>query len=241
MFEALKKMVSNKVAELSDATLHEDVYSAQDLLLNEANKILNEPARYDKERLEILEKLSSLGFSNAEQVKEFRDIQRERKKCEYLKGVIERYQQKYPNNKFINEDAVTIICEKYNLYLCMAKDYIGEIPENNQKEIVNFKFNEVDYRTPDQLYSFNEYSYTEIYRSMMKPQSENKHREWIPATNVLIVAPEKKINMKGKEKKGHKIVLKDPIVLQPVKGGYLIVSSWGMEASDPIVLNPKHN
>ncbi len=33
----------------------------------------------------------------------------------------------------------------------------------------------------------------------------------------------------------------DPIVLQPIAGGYLVVSKWGDEASDPIVVNEKMN
>jgi hypothetical protein len=33
----------------------------------------------------------------------------------------------------------------------------------------------------------------------------------------------------------------DPVVLQPVKGGYLIVTAWGDEASDPEVINGKLN
>jgi len=33
----------------------------------------------------------------------------------------------------------------------------------------------------------------------------------------------------------------DPVVIQPVHDGYLIVSAWGNEASDPIVVNPLMN
>lgn len=33
----------------------------------------------------------------------------------------------------------------------------------------------------------------------------------------------------------------DPVVLQPVKGGFLIVCAWGEEASDEIVVNEKMN
>ena len=43
---------------------------------------------------------------------------------------------------------------------------------------------------------------------------------------------------------GYKLVKKhipDPVVLQPVKGGYLIITAWGDEASDPLVINPLMN
>ena len=33
----------------------------------------------------------------------------------------------------------------------------------------------------------------------------------------------------------------DPVVLQRVVGGYLILSAWGPEASDPIVVNEINN
>lgn len=36
-------------------------------------------------------------------------------------------------------------------------------------------------------------------------------------------------------------VIQDPIVSQPVRGGYLIVSAWGDEASDPDVVNQLFN
>lgn len=46
----------------------------------------------------------------------------------------------------------------------------------------------------------------------------------------------------GKELKGYKIQdIPDPVVLQPVNGGYLIICAWGDEASDEIVVNEKMN
>jgi len=37
------------------------------------------------------------------------------------------------------------------------------------------------------------------------------------------------------------VVIPDPVVLQPVKGGYFIVTAWGDEASDEIVVNSIQN
>lgn len=54
------------------------------------------------------------------------------------------------------------------------------------------------------------------------------------------MAPEHKLETKGNMKKGH-ILLNDPIVLQPVHHGYLIVTSWGFEAADPAIANPINN
>jgi hypothetical protein len=58
-----------------------------------------------------------------------------------------------------------------------------------------------------------------------------------------ICAPEKDFDMRNLIRSGHKLELHipDPIVLQPVKGGYLVVSKWGLEASDELVVNQKMN
>lgn len=64
---------------------------------------------------------------------------------------------------------------------------------------------------------------------------------------LLICAPKKDMNLKGLEKIGAiftsftAITVPDPVVLQPCKGGYLIVTAWGDEASDELVVNQKLN
>ena len=41
---------------------------------------------------------------------------------------------------------------------------------------------------------------------------------------------------------GYKLeIIPDPVVLQPVKAGYLIVTAWGDEASDEMTVNSNHN
>lgn len=53
------------------------------------------------------------------------------------------------------------------------------------------------------------------------------------------------MDIKGLElTEGYKLEKKfipDPVVLQPVKGGYLILTAWGDEASDPLVVNQNFN
>lgn len=61
-----------------------------------------------------------------------------------------------------------------------------------------------------------------------------------------ICAPVKDMDISGLEltegyKLTRKIEIPDPVVLQPVKGGYLIVTAWGDEASDPLVVNENFN
>lgn len=69
----------------------------------------------------------------------------------------------------------------------------------------------------------------------------------IETREMQICCPEKDAEISGLKKIGsffHSVTtvhVPDPVVLQPVKGGYLIVTAWGDEASDPIVVNPVNN
>lgn len=63
-----------------------------------------------------------------------------------------------------------------------------------------------------------------------------------PKSLIKICAPLKDMDTKGMTLVGTRLVeFKDPIVLQPVKGGYLVLASWGDEASDENVVNEKFN
>lgn len=63
--------------------------------------------------------------------------------------------------------------------------------------------------------------------------------------DLKICAPVKDMDISDLQlEEGYKLVKKhipDPVVLQPVKGGYLIITAWGDEASDPLVINPLMN
>lgn len=64
---------------------------------------------------------------------------------------------------------------------------------------------------------------------------------------MLICAPKKDLDLKGLKKIGAiftsftTITVPDPVVLQPCKGGYLIITAWGDEASDELVVNQNQN
>jgi len=67
----------------------------------------------------------------------------------------------------------------------------------------------------------------------------------INSKKLMICAPIKDMDIRGLElKEGYKLEKKhipDPVVLQPVRGGYLILTAWGDEASDPLVVNQINN
>lgn len=60
-----------------------------------------------------------------------------------------------------------------------------------------------------------------------------------------ICAPLKDMDTSGMEVKGHnlvKIEVPDPVVLERTSSGlWRIITAWGLEASDPLVINPKMN
>ena len=199
--------------------IHNEVYSAHDLLLNEAKKVLETPI--DESKVEDYQNLIKLGFNNEKNISSFKEEMRKIEESKKMKSTIEYYSFKYPFNKFINEESVIRICNKYSLLLTNVDRFIGSIPERNQKEIINFKVDKIDL-----LHSYS------------------KESEYVAGTTLLIIATKDQLNMKNARVQGHKlvdIVKEDPIVLQPVKNGYLIVSAWGVEASDKEVQNPRFN
>ena len=199
--------------------IHNEVYSAHDLLLKEAKAVLDTPI--DESKVEDYQKLINLGFNNEKNIKKYKKEISLIEESKRLKTKIEYYSFKYPFNKFINEDSIVKICQRYSLILTTVDRFIGGIPEKNQKEIINFKVDKIDL-----------------------PHSYSKESEYVGGTTLLIVATKDQLNMKNARVQGHKlvdIVKEDPIVLQPVKDGYLIVSAWGVEASDKEVQNPRFN
>lgn len=199
--------------------IHNEVYSAHDLLLNEAKSVLETPI--DESKVQDYQNLINLGFNNEKNISNYKEEIKKIEESKKIKSNIEYYSFKYPFNKFINEDSVIRICDKYGLLLTNVDRFIGGIPEKNQKEIINFKIDKIDL-----------------------PYSYNKESEYTIGTGLLIIATKDQLNMKNARVQGHKlvdIVKEDPIVLQPVKNGYLIVSAWGIEASDKEVQNPRFN
>jgi hypothetical protein len=244
-----------------DEILHKEVYSTQELLLREAERIINEPSKYDEEKHQRLLKLHQMGFKGVEEVKELKEIDDEIHFQKQLKETIEYYSKHYPLYRFITVDAVAKVCETYGLLLVDIQHYIGEIPEKNQKELVNFKVRRGDTRAPKETYGWddprrygsNEYDNAHIAAG--KQHNKDYEEEMIGGRDLLIIAPAKKIDLKNMEVHGHIVTEKatDPIILQCVESigfsygsrkiasGYLIATSWGLEASDENVTNAIHN
>lgn len=206
--------------------LFNEVYSAHDLLIAKSNEGLKDCNFSDEER-QRLTALTNLGFNQTKEVKHLLAT----KNMEGKRAALEYYRQEYPLNRFIDSKTVKAICEKYALVLAAAARYTADIPVKNQREIVNFKVKRKD------ISKDHDPRYPTIY--LIYDDLENNEK--VAANGLMIMAPENKIDMQGYTLMGRVVVKDDPIVLQPVRFGYLIVSSWGLEASDPAVTNAINN
>lgn len=232
--------------ETIEQQLHSEINSVQELLLMEAKRILEKV--YSADEIKTLEDLALLGFKNSKEYREYKDWEKAKN--------VTKYAEAYPMHKFITEGAVKKICKKYGLLLADVGDYKSDIPFENQKAIVNFRVRKDDINTgylglidwgkmmmPRMIYrnGMIDLDYGTTDEVVITPAKTVEDSKYTKATNLKIIAPPSKLKMTGKKIKGHCLIDKDPIVLQPVKDGYLIVTAWGFEAKDPEVQNPRHN
>jgi tetratricopeptide (TPR) repeat protein len=224
-----------------DVQIYNDVYSAQEILLQEAKSILEKAIDVNQEKYVLLEEMNRLGFANAEEVKAFTEYKQKMQKQKDISEAIKYYKETYPFNKFINEESVDVICKKYGLVLSTVDNYIAEIPLKNQKEIISFRVKEKDVRIPYEAFR----NFRPRLMSLRYPMSvdfinEKEVDNMVCGKDLLIIAPKHKFK-KGLVQEGNVLKIDDPIVLQPVKHGYCIVSSWGLEAGDELVVNEINN
>ncbi len=225
--------------------IHNSFNGAADSALQEANRILGNSKPIESH----IDTLEQLGFTN---VKSVVQASRKRAQINLLKEqaeLISHFQQNYPMYKYIQEEQVGEICRKYGLVMGEVNRYIGEVPKKNIEEIAKFKKDGI--KEEDRKYltttwvGTKECSYKEyIHRQAVSSAVWSNYRvyEWMEDNKYKICAPISDMNMEGAQIKGHKIMdIPDPVVLYPVREGYLIISAWGPEASDESVVNHKMN
>lgn len=255
MFTFLK---SKKSVIKTIEAIHNEFDNAGQRLLEEAKEILS-----GKELNEKGERLKKLGFTGAKAVVRNREISEHNDKVakeneERKKSAkwVEYYAQWYPLHKFITKDIVKQICDKYNLYCGPVASYKADVPLKNIAEMEQFKLRKEDMKIEtglDRWYSLQfmgsignifgfpmpefRSAYNHLTTEQYQKLKEEKH---YIKDSFEICAPEKDFDMTRMTKKG-RFLIPDPIVLQPVPGGYLIVTKWGLEASDELVVNDKQN
>lgn len=280
-----KPQTTNEIIE----EIHDTFYTEVDRLLADA-KILK-PLDTDKQDLiDKSARLKSLGFTNTTEVssseseiKRLKDLETENTIKDNLREAINYFSFKYPQYKFITEESVRKICEKYNLVYSEVSNYVGEVPDANLEHIENFKIDEADEcylkivnfrgligmrsdflgvgnNRDINAISFADYKEAitptpfdlndDLYsqKRALRLQMSNHFSESYDKASLEICAPIKDFKkelMELKDFKLSKIEIPDPVVLKPVffKGRkhYLIVTAWGQEASDELVINQNHN
>lgn len=250
--------------------IHETFYTEVDRILAEANIYVSEQPK-DANLLEKSNRLKKLGFSATKEVtisKQQESIIEEARKenevKDHLKRAVNYFSFKYPQYKFITEDSVKNICDKYGLVYGEVSRYKGTVPEENLEQMENFKIEDVDvcakkesvylgfmpsgYTSPIDYFSKNELRSKKIEDDKEgKSSFMSDFRTFFRVCPLEIAAPVKDFDMEGHKLEGNKIVreIPDPVVLQPVhfegKKHYLIVTAWGEEASDELVVNERLN
>lgn len=204
------------------------------------------------------------------EIKRIKELEMANKEKEGIVNAINYFSVKYPNYKFITEESVKAICKKYGIIYGSVERYIGAVPTKNLKHIEDFKIDDSDecYQMVNRRYAMGIGRSKEIaHISKDKMDKAYEHYYTKPNDHTLnfylpsiggaieyckapleIVAPQKDFDMKGMEVVGYQIsaiIKDDPIVLKPVlfedKKYYLIVTAWGLEASDELVVNQKMN
>ncbi len=267
--EVPKEKSTNEVI----AEIHDTFFTEVDRLLISAKQAKS----LDTDKQDLInkrERLKNLGFTNAKEVKEA-EVEIERldnlkKENESKKNLIEAinyFSFKYPNYKFITEDSVLQICNKYGLVYGGIEKYIGTVPDKNLKHIEDFKVLEDDecHIHSEWCHSFDigRFMETEHYQTSKETAIKIENNLRNPKHSFFggisshtidkkcpleIVAPIKDFNTDGMDVKNFKLLkieVPDPIVLKPVIFNntkyYLIVTAWGIEASDELIVNANHN
>lgn len=258
--ENIKKRSMNEIIE----EIHETFYTEVDRLID-ISKQLNSLDTTKQALIDKRHDLTKLGFSNTKECKEANDeitrlnkLKAENKGKDSLLRAINHFSFKYPHYKFITEESVKKICQKYNLIYGEVSKYIGTVPDKNLQHIKDFKIKEEDacYRDVTTSYMFNvsvRINYISFNTFTERKEGKNHYRSNYESTvydnaPLEIAAPLKDFNTEDMEVKGFKlspIEIPDPVVLAPVyfegMKHYLIVTAWGLEASDELVVNEKMN
>lgn len=244
--------------------IHADFRNSHIIIIDSLKDELKELSKLKEleDQIKNAEKLRKLGFIQAKGSELEQSELEKRKKAfeerQKLLSTIIGYTVKYPNYKYISESEVRRLCHKYNLVCGNVFRYTGEIPETNMAEIFRFK-ELVDERdipegkliADNLLDRLPKYEMINLHRNL----EENEYKRGTYSSTSLtyqegpmpmkICAPVQYMDMVGvrvtdnyKMESSNPVKHTDPVVLQPVHEGYLIITAWGNEASDQLVVNP---
>lgn len=244
--------------------IHRLFHTAADRTRERATFTLNE--KHQK-----AERLKALGFKNIPLIKESDDEVWKLTRANEIMEYINQYAIDYPAYKFITIEDIDEICNKYGLIFASVSFFNRDVPEKNLREIELFKLKPGHatycnkegeprkYEDSKAIWKFNagrsiwtRAQLEKLYVGQTTTYYENG--DYIKVNNsyhfcaydratLMIAAPPSHFTVPyGYKIVGTAVVQDDPVVCQPVPGGFLVLSAWGgPEASDPIVVNQKSN
>jgi hypothetical protein len=269
-----KKSLKSKTTTEIIEEIHESFFTEVDKLFATA-KVSNSLDTNKQALLDKCKRLKTIGFTNTKEVKEaeieierINNLQKENEQKQELIEAINFFSIAYPTYKFITEDSVNKICQKYGLVYGEISRYLGTVPDKNLKHIEQFNVHDehecyitgtiiTDFRRSSKPINMKYITKEEHEVISLRRSKQDEYALLLLSMNsreinlkcpLEIAAPIKDFDMKGmevKDNKIQKIQIPDPIVLKPVvfknKKHYLIVTAWGEEASDEIVVNQQMN
>lgn len=286
--------------------IHNSFSIAEKQLLKQAEKVISDRNNPD------IDKLAILGFRKSKNVIGL-SPESIRKAVEFIE-LQKIYTIIAPKYKFITEEKRIEICKRYGIVMADVERFIGEIPDKNVQDIIDFKISDGKYLvnskaiTGYKSYKFSEMTNEHLYNAIgkfmyltdphwksliepliaeyykrnpkdFKPLGEqswkdkdtyfyirgsrvdvsiDKIRNYSSSTNpeFYIVSNIEQLDttkavvdenmylsteLWSQQENMRLLQEQDPIVLAKVKGGYLVVTAWGNEASDNEVINPVYN
>lgn len=154
----------------------------------------------------------------------------------------------FPLNKIISKTDVIKICEKYGLLLGSLDRFCGHVPDKNMTEVMAFRKS-----NPPKISYEISYCCFDTMEQAIKKQKELKGffskekpiRERYRDGEYFICAPQNDFIIDERDRVvNREILTEDPIVLfRPIYSptSFVIVTAWGDEASDELVVNEINN
>ena len=239
--------------------IHNDFKSTAEAVVAETEKILGDKPEMPV-KPEILERYESLGLKRNKNVKKFESISAEYfdlmnrfREKEQIIQVINYYRVKYPANPFIPHENLLELCKKYGLVFDRAEYFTEDIPLDCLEAMEKFELKEEDSK------KFPDATGEVISTEEMVQSIANFHKNVQRLAVGGVVGteesgiPRKKASAKLKKsfhivgtkemfdlpmgrsfgQKSFTSELDDPIVLQEVSKGWLLIAAWGPEAELP--------
>jgi len=259
-FKSKAKNVNKSYPAVIQA-IHNEFNLSGESLLKEAKDIISGMSVHNKQKSEDLK---NLGFRNTKDVVQMDVLIQLKREKEKLANALEYFSVNYPEYKFITHDMAMSICKKYNLVLGEVSQYKGFVPKKNIDKIKKFFEEKNDLNTNFSIsHSRLRYEKRVTKKEYEQEKESQKRRMELTTTpsyggyenyyldtnkkNLFIAAPLKDMETKGYKLKNRMFTreIPDPVVLCPVEYEgvklYCIVTAWGDESSDEIVVNQQMN